>query len=404
MSLHRPPISIRTPVRVPNRHGVCAALVLLGCAACGNPMTESAATPESVLLLENVTVIDGTGAPARAGLSVAVTGERISAVGPADHVRAISGPGAETIDASGQFLIPGLWDMHVHLGGLDAGTRAGPAFIAHGVTGVRDMGSPVDEILTLRDRWRTASPRGPRLVAAGPILQGPLPFELPLVRSVDGPAEARTAVDDLHRAGVDFIKVGDTVPPDAYRALVDRARGHGLPVAGHLPVGIGAADAALAGQRSIEHFGSARFHGLLLASSSEEGPLTRRVQVLLDAAREGDAAADVRLFRADLTGPLADSFSPQKAEALSRTFAERGTAQVPTLVAVRSVWDTQADGMTEQDRRTAPTPPSRRRFQRSPRPWIGQRPRRDQARPRSAADRYRAGRTPSRPEPATPPP
>ena len=353
MSLRRLPSPIRTPVRVLNRHGACAALVLLGCAACGNPMTESAATTESVLLLENVTVIDGTGAPARAGLSVVVTGERISAVGPAGSVRAISGPGAKIIDGSGQFLIPGLWDMHVHLGGLDGGTRAGPAFIAHGVTGVRDMGSPLDEILTLRDRWRTALPSGPRLVAAGPILQGPLPFELPFIRSVEGPAEARAAVDDLHRAGVDFIKVGDTVPPDAYRALVDRARGHRLPVAGHLPVGIGAADAALAGQRSIEHFGSARFHGLLLASSSEEGPLTRRVQALLEAARQGDAEADARLFHADLTGPLADSFNPQKAAALFRTSADRDTAHVPTLVALRSVWDAQAEGMTDRDRRAA---------------------------------------------------
>ncbi len=348
MSLRRPGNTITTPVRL----GLWAVFVLLACTGCGGQMTESATT-EPVLLLENVTVIDGTGAPARAGLSVAVTGERISAVGPAGSVRAISGPGAEPIDVSGQFLIPGLWDMHVHLGGLDAGTRAGPAFIAHGVTGVRDMGSPLDEILTLRDRWPAASPSGPRLFAAGPILQGPLPFELPLIRSVGDPTEARAAVDDLHRAGVDFIKVGDTVPADAYRALADRARRRGLPVVGHLPVAIAAVDAALAGQRSIEHFGSARFHGLLLAASSEEGPLTRRVRALLDAARQGDVAADARLFRADLTAPLADSFSPQKAAALFRTFADHGTAQVPTLAALRSVWDAQADGMAGQDRRAA---------------------------------------------------
>ena len=249
-----------------------------------------------------MTVIDGTGAPARAGMSVVVTSGRVSAAGSVDSVGAISPPGADAVDASGQFLIPGLWDMHVHVGGLDGGMRAGPALIAHGVTGVRDMASPLDEILTLRNRWQTASPSGPRLVAVGPILQGPLPFELPLIRSVATTEEARTAVDDLHRAGVDFIKVGDTVPPDAYRAVVDRARQHGLPVAGHLPVGISAAAAALAGQRSIEHFGSARFHGLLLASSSEEGPLTRRVQELLDAARRGEPAADTHLFRADPAG------------------------------------------------------------------------------------------------------
>ena len=347
MSLRRPSNMIGTLEGMASRSGTCATLVLLGCTGCGNPMTESA------LLLENVTVIDGTGAPARPGMSVVVAGERILAVGAADNVRGMSPPGAATVTASGQFLIPGLLDMHVHLGGLDAGTRAGPAFIAHGVTGVRDMASPPEEILTLRGRWQTASPSGPRLVAAGPILQGPLPFDRPFIRSVDTPQDARIAVDDLHQAGVDFIKVGDTVPPDAYRAVVDQALQRGLPVAGHLPVGIGAADAALAGQRSIEHFGSARFHGLLLASSSEDGPLAVRVQVLLDAARRCEAAADSHLFRADLTGPLADSFNPTRAASLFRTFIDRDTAQVPTLVADRSVWDAQADGMNEHDRRAA---------------------------------------------------
>ena len=162
MSLHRPGNTSRTPVRL----GPWAVFVLLACTGCGSRMTESATT-ESVLLLQNVTVIDGTGAPARAGLSVTVTGERISVVGSAGSVRAIGGPGAEAIDASGRFLIPGLWDMHVHLAGLDPGKRAGPAFIAHGVTGFRDMGSPLDEILTCgtagatrRRAVRGSSPRG----------------------------------------------------------------------------------------------------------------------------------------------------------------------------------------------------------------------------------------------------
>ena len=139
--------------------GGCAGAVLslLAFTGCGNPTTESA------LLLENVTVIDGTGAPAQAGMSVVVAGERIAAVGAVDMcVRSFHPAPKPSMHPAG-FLIPGLWDMHVHLGGLDRGTRAGPSFIAHGVTGVRDMASPLDEILTLRDRWRTASPSGPRL-------------------------------------------------------------------------------------------------------------------------------------------------------------------------------------------------------------------------------------------------
>ena len=113
--------SVGMLVGAASRCCACAILSLLALTGCSGPTTES------VLLLENVTVIDGTGAPARAGISVVVTGERISAVGPVDSVRAISLPGADAVDASGQFLIPGLWDMHVHLGGLDGGDarRAG---------------------------------------------------------------------------------------------------------------------------------------------------------------------------------------------------------------------------------------------------------------------------------------
>ena len=302
-------------------------------------------------VLENVAVVDGTGAPARGGISVVVAGDRIRAVGPTDRVQAQSPPGAETIDASGHYLIPGLWDMHVHLG--NTGARAGPVIIAHGVTGVRDMGSPLEEVLALRRRWPAASPHGPQLVAAGPILQGALPFEMPQIRSVTTPAEALIAVDDLHRAGVDFVKVGDTVPGNVYRTVSDRARDRGLAVVGHLPVEIDAASAALAGQRSIEHFGSARWHGLLLATSSSKGVLGDRVRGVFDAAREGTPGAVDQLFRADLTGPLADSFSPAEAAALARTFIDSGTVLVPTLVAVRHVWDAQALSMDEPDRRAA---------------------------------------------------
>ena len=259
--------------------------------------------------------------------------------------------------------------MHVHLSGLDAGTRAGPAFIANGVTGVRDMGSPLDEILTLRHRWRNASPSGPRLVAAGPILQGALPFELPLIRSVGNPAEARAAVDDLHRAGVDFIKVGDTVPPDAYRALADHARRRGLPVVGHLPVGIGAADAALAGQRSIEHFGSARFHGLLLAAASAEGPLARRVgaqyarvtgvisRIVRDPARAEELAADafLRLWRTPAAhGAAASAWVLRTALRLGIDELRRATRRAryaPLLRFVRDVPTPEDSAATGEERR-----------------------------------------------------
>ena len=135
---------------------------------------------------------------------------------------------------------------------------------------------------------------------------------------------------------------------DAYRALVVRAFQHGLPVAGHLPVGIGAAEAALACQRRIEHLGSACFHGLLLASSSEEGPLTGRVQAVLEAARQGDAAADARLFLGRPHRTAGGFFQPTE-----------GGGVVPHVgrpwhgTGADARGGAQADGITEQDRLAA---------------------------------------------------
>jgi hypothetical protein len=101
-----------------------------------------------------------------------------------------------------------MWDMHVHIGGYDEGTKVLPRLVAYGITGVRDMASPVDDILRLRRESADGTLLGPQIVAAGPILQRPLPFRTPpLVRTVTD-ADAKQVVDDLQAKSVDFIKVG----------------------------------------------------------------------------------------------------------------------------------------------------------------------------------------------------
>lgn len=102
-------------------------------------------------------------------------------------------------------------------------------------------------------------------MAAGPILQRPLPFKTPpLIRTVTD-ADAKHVVDDLQAKGVDFIKVGDTLTRDAYFGIASEAKRLKLPFAGHLPVSVTALEATQAGQRSIEHFGSAGFRNVLLS-------------------------------------------------------------------------------------------------------------------------------------------
>jgi len=300
------------------------------------------------LAIEHVTIVDATGAPAKADMTVVVVGDRIRSIG---RSRSLHPPvGAQVIHASGKFLIPGLWDMHVHLGGYDSGKQAFRQLLVSGIVGVRDMASPVDEILRLRAETRSRTLLGPAMVVAGPILQRPLPFALPpLVRTVADEAEARHTVDALKAQGVDFIKVGDTLPRDVYLAIADESKRLGIPFAGHVPPFVSAAEASRAGQRSIEHFGSAAFHAVLIACSSEEPALSQIVQDALKGALTGGPSPDATLFGADFVTRLVNTYDARKAATLFSRFAKIGTWQVPTLVALHQVWDSKRGSLGPRD-------------------------------------------------------
>jgi imidazolonepropionase-like amidohydrolase len=103
---------------------------------------QSSMTP---LVIRDVTIIDCAGHAVRPGMSLLISNGHIAAIGPASRVKAPAN--AEILDGRGKYLIPGLWNMHVHLGAYANGKRALSAFLAEGVTGLRDMGSPLDDIL-----------------------------------------------------------------------------------------------------------------------------------------------------------------------------------------------------------------------------------------------------------------
>jgi imidazolonepropionase-like amidohydrolase len=292
------------------------------------------ATESRPIVFTHATVIDATGAAARPDISIVVAGGRIVALGKTGRVRIPVG--AEVINATGKFLIPGLWDMHIHSGGYENGKKFFPGLIANGITGVRDMGTPLDEILRLRKEVDEGKIPGPRMVIAGPLVQGPLPFKMPVFVSVNNEAEARQAVISLKDSGVDFIKVQDALPRDLYFAVAAEAKRQKIPFAGHTPPFITAPEASNAGQRSVEHLGG-RFYGVLLACSAREAELTGKVRAIVNgvmkALNEQKEPDDSAIFRAGLTKELLESFSERKAAALFSTFLKNQTWQVPTLVA-----------------------------------------------------------------------
>lgn len=305
---------------------------------------------ERAVAITNVTVIDATGRAPLPGMTVVVSGDRIKTI-----ARNVPPPaGAETVDGTGKYLIPGLRDMHVHLGSYDDGKAILGRLVASGLTGVRDMASPVDEILRLRQDVREGTLKGPRLTVGGPILQGPLPFQTPpMIRTVGNQEDARSAVDDLWDRGVDFIKVGDTIERDEFLAVAAQAKRRNLPLVGHLPASVTPVEASRAGQKSIEHFGSARFHGVLIGCSDDETALRLAAQHTLDSARTGGPSPDATLLRAAFITRLLDSYNAGKARSLFDEFARNKTWQVPTLVGIRDVWNSQQAQLTEEDREAA---------------------------------------------------
>jgi imidazolonepropionase-like amidohydrolase len=193
------------------------------------------------LAIRDVTLIDGTGAPARPGSSVLVRDGRIAAVGPAAEVEIPSG--TRVVDGSGKFLIPGLWDMHTHLS--KARAPALPQLVASGVLSVRDVGGDMPELQRWTSEIRAGVRNGPRILMAGPYLESPANVLRVLLAGtvepeertripVDGPDNARRVVDSIARAGVDFVKVRTWRDLETFRAIAEAADARGLPLAAHV--------------------------------------------------------------------------------------------------------------------------------------------------------------------------
>lgn len=261
------------------------------------------------IAIQNVTVIDATGAPAKSGTTVLIAGKRILKMGPTREVRLAKS--VRIIDGGGKFLIPGLWDMHVHpFEGKDARWKEFMAlYIANGVTGVRVMfGDP------LFHRWRDEIMSG-QLIGPRMLIASPRPPEFTSAQ------EGRDFVSRSKDEWADFIKVlSDDIPRDVYFAIAEEARKQGIPFSGHVPYSISAGEASDAGQLSLEH----KYAVSIPCSELEEEVRARLERI--DSFRERvKVLADIE-------------YDPRRAQTLFSRLVTNGTYVCPTLV----VWNDPA--------------------------------------------------------------
>jgi cytosine/adenosine deaminase-related metal-dependent hydrolase len=291
---------------------------------------QPATATTNVLAFTHVTVIDATGAPARPDITVLITGDRITAIGKSSKLTPPAN--AAVVDATGKFLIPGLWDMHVHWYDPDYL----PLFIANGVTGIRTMwGFP--EHHAWRKQIEQGTLLGPRLFIASTLVDGPKPV-WPNSFVAGNAAEGRQAVLQAKQDDADFVKVYSLLPRDAYFAIADEARKQDIPFVGHVPIAVTAEEVSAAGQKSIEHL-----TGILAACSSRESELHQFAQETLaeflstnqSSGTTGRLAMLAYLRRETQLG--LDTYSPEKANAVFAEFKKNGTWQCPTLTVVRLI-------------------------------------------------------------------
>lgn len=315
-------------------------------------------------LIRNVTVVDVVEGTTRPGRDVLVRDGRIESIGPG-----ATGAGTRdlvVVDGSGKFLMPGLWDMHVH--SLKHSPQyTHPLLIANGVTGVREMwgcAGPPDTFVACGDdidRWRAGLRNhghlAPRYIERSSFAingTGGVPAAAPAFFGVRKPQDAR-ALAAYHAAeGVDVLKVYTDLSAEAYAALANEAPRHGLSLAGHLPVRVPLETALAAGQRSIEH------------------PRVFLLACYRDAAAFRALPDPMAAFDVHLRARLIDDHDPARCAELMSAMAASGTWWTPTLQVLRmgalagdrtfrgdarlryvpffirtALWDPDADGAVE---------------------------------------------------------
>lgn len=279
------------------------------------------------IVITNVTIIDAKQGPVK-NVTVVVRGDKIISVS-SDATPESTTTTANIIDGTGKYLIPGLWDMHVHLTYDDRFTDLMPqSFLSWGVTSVRDTGGMMQDMLPVIARMRAIDTVSPRVYFAGPLLDGQhVVYDgnaRPLIGTQNSDVEqARENVRRLKNSGADFIKIYELVNPEVFLAMVDEADKLSMPIASHVPLHL---LASTVGNQvgSMEHL---RNIELDCASNAEALLVTRQEKLTAANIESGHALRSSlhQLQRLDAVAALDEERCAMVLANLTQTI------QVPTL-------------------------------------------------------------------------
>ena len=267
------------------------------------------------IIIQNVNIINVESGDIMFQKDVAIKDQYIVKI--ANGIKFPQNDSTTVIDGTNKYLIPGLWDMHVHLN-LDDEEYL-QLYLANGVTGVREMNGMN---LEWKERIEGSWP-APRFYMGSRIIDGPKPT-YGWIPPASTEEEARQEVQDMKEDGYDFIKVLSLLPEHIYKAIADECAQSDIPFAGHLPYSVHPVQAAQLGQRSAEHL-----LFMQLACSAIEDSLRQNLNkvIMSDSSREAAVDAYHRLEHA-----CVPTFSQSKADSLFSQLGRLDMWQCPTLI------------------------------------------------------------------------
>ena len=217
------------------------AALTLALLAVSSPV--AAAPKQADVIIRHVTLVDVEAAKAAPEQAVVLRGEDIVAVGPDNRI-AREWRAERRVEGKGKFLIPGLWDMHVHFGGgpdlIEENKALLPLYVANGITTIRDAsGDLPDQVLAWRREIAGGNLFGPRLLTSGAKIEGIKPLWKGTIE-VGSEADVDAALIRLKdRDKVDFVKITDsTLKPELFLYALGKAKALGLRTSGHIPMAL----------------------------------------------------------------------------------------------------------------------------------------------------------------------
>ena len=286
---------------------------------------------QNAICIENISVIDPEKGLIR-DQTVVIRDGRIIKVAPSNELHLSTDN--EIIDGIDKFMIPGLWDAHIHFAYIEElAPRMFDLFIAYGVTSVRDIGGEVGFVMKCREKALSNPTGAPRVMIAGPLIDG-MPnvydgsdvWHPPLSVGMASVEEVIDMVNELDSLGVDMLKAYEMLSPDQFRTITRMGKEKGLKVTGHVPLSMDVISASNAGLNSIEHLKNLEFS---CASNAGE-LLEERSSMLASGKDDTGGVLRSRIHRAQQ--PIAiENYDENKAQEVLDVLAKNQTWQIPTL-------------------------------------------------------------------------